>query len=158
MKSASSLLFCRDWSARLGRVLLAGVGLALAVSAPSLRADEVESNAAELIRTLPRGFIPPDINNHRTIFAPSTLARPLRVAIYEGSGSPEGGILNVGGRLQQVPGTTVQRLSAEQVGSMDLSGFDLLVFSGGLSTRQAAAIGEAGKDNVRRYAPAHTPR
>lgn len=117
-------------------------------------AQEVESNAAELIRSVPRGHIPPDINGFRTLFEPLPGARPLRVAIYEGRGSPEGGILNVGGRLEQIPGTTIERLSAEQVGSKDLSGYDLLVFSGGLSTRQAAAIGEAGKDNVRRYVAA----
>jgi len=138
---------------RFVRLLAACLLLATSL-VPGLSAQdttEPTSNAAELIRTVPRGVIPADINGHRTIIEPRTYQRPLRVAIYEGLGSPEGGILNVSGRLKQIPGTTVDRLSAEQIGTKDLTRYDVVVFSGGLSTRQASNIGESGKENIRRY-------
>jgi putative intracellular protease/amidase len=88
---------------------------------------------------------PPDL------FAPPAKVRPLRIAIFDGSGSSEKGIVNVTRRAQQLPGAKVTALKAEEIGTRDLTEFDIIMFSGGSGSAQAKAIGDAGKRNVREF-------
>lgn len=81
--------------------------------------------------------------------APKT--RPLSIAVYQGGGSGDDGIINVTKRASLLPGAKVTLLSAADFGKKDLTPFDIVVFSGGSGSKQAAAIGEAGRENVRKY-------
>ncbi|MET0262061.1 MAG: BPL-N domain-containing protein [Rariglobus sp.] len=97
-------------------------------------------------------LIPDDINGHRTIVAaPPAVSRTLSIAIYEGPGSGKGGVDNVSERASQIPGAKITRLTPEQVGTVDLSQFDIVAFSGGSGSGQARAIGEAGRANVKKF-------
>jgi glutamine amidotransferase-like uncharacterized protein len=95
--------------------------------------------------------VPQDINGNRTIFEAPGRTRPLTVAVYDDDGSGDGGVHNVSNRLLQIPGTQITTLTAEEVGTIDLKKFDLLVFTGGLHRKQSATLGEAGQDAVREY-------
>jgi putative intracellular protease/amidase len=89
--------------------------------------------------------------NATTVFAPPTAVRPLKVAIYQGGGSGDSGVNNVCARIDSLPNATVTRLTPEQVGTSDLSGYDAIIFSGGSGSAQAKAIGEAGRENVKKF-------
>ena len=105
--------------------------------------------AAAGAATAPAGPAAPP--NPPDLFAPPAAVRPLRVAIYEGPGAGAAGVETVSGRLRQLPGTTVTRVPAAEMGTHDLGVYDAIVFSGGSGSGQAKAIGEAGKENVRRF-------
>jgi len=123
-------------------VLLVALGLSI-----TLHAQTSEAPA----RT-PRFVIPPDINGHQTIVAPSPQSAPLRIAIYFGPGSGEGSVSTVEQRAQLIKDATVTRLTPEDVGLVDLSAhFDVIVFAGGAGLSQSNAIGKAGLDNVRNF-------
>jgi putative intracellular protease/amidase len=97
-------------------------------------------------------LIPDDINGYRTVIAPPPEApHALSIAIYDGPGSGKGGIDTVSQRALQIPGTTVTRLTAEEMGTVDLSRFDIVAFTGGSGSGQARAIGETGRANVKKF-------
>lgn len=89
--------------------------------------------------------------NPPNLFDPPTTVRPLRIAIYAGPGSGANGITHVTQRSQQLPGAQITTLAPAEIGSRDLSSFDIIIFSGGSGSAQAKAIGEAGKKNVRDF-------
>jgi hypothetical protein len=96
--------------------------------------------------------IPPDINGNKTIVAAPVSRKPLRVAIYDGPGSGDGGVQNVEDRALQLPGASVTRLTPVQIGTTDLAArFDVIIFSGGSGSGQARAIGEEGRAAVREF-------
>ena len=96
--------------------------------------------------------IPPDINGLKTIIAGPEAIRPIRVALYEGPGSGDGGVINVEASAHQIEGATVTRLTPAEIGTVNLSNrFDVVVFSGGSGSAQAKAIGEAGRANIRDF-------
>lgn len=97
--------------------------------------------------------IPPDINGNKTIVSePPRPSKTLRVAIYDGPGSGDGGIENVSDRAAQLPGARITRLTPSDVGSVDLkANFDVIIFSGGSGSGQAKAIGEEGRAAVREF-------
>lgn len=132
---------------------LFALGLLLAAAPFAAAQDSMEDMAKvpEAPEPPKQKIDPKAINNFKAIFAAPPKTRPLKVAIYEGKGSPEGGIKNVSDRLLQIPGTTITRLSAEEIGKNDLTPYDLVVFSGGLSNTQAKYIGPEGKENIRNY-------
>lgn len=85
------------------------------------------------------------------LFAAPAVTRPLRIAIYQGPGAGESGVATVTRRAQQLSGATVTALTPAEVGTQDLSSFNLLVFSGVSGSAQAKAIGEAGRLQVRAF-------
>jgi putative intracellular protease/amidase len=89
--------------------------------------------------------------NPPNLFAPPASVRPLQIAIYDGPGSGEQGIVNVSARARQLPDATVAALKPEEIGTRDLSQFDIIIFSGGSGSAQAKAIGEAGRKKVRQF-------
>lgn len=93
----------------------------------------------------------PVINDNKTVMSAPAQARPLRVAIYEGPGSGDKGVASVSARVKHIKGAKVTRLSPEQVGTADLSKFDVIVFSGGSGSAQSKAIGEQGRAAVRKF-------
>lgn len=94
------------------------------------------------------GEAPP---NPAGLFAPPATSVPLKIAIYQGPGSGEKGVDTVSLRARQLAGATVTPLSPAEIGSRDLSAFDIIVFSGGSGSAQARAIGDDGKRNVRQF-------
>ncbi len=123
------------------------VALAIALLLPSfaLLSQETEE-AASSSRS-----IPADLNGHRTLIAAPKAALPIRVAIFEGPGVGGSGVENVTKAVATMPGSTIEVLGPEAVGSADLKAFDVIVFPGGSGSKQSAAIGEAGKENVLRF-------
>jgi hypothetical protein len=113
------------------------------------------SLSEEATDTKPRSaapfVIPPNINGLKTIIPAPEKSRPLKVAIYNGKGAPIAGIQNMEAGIKSNPQSTVTRVKAEEMGTVDLQAFDVVVFSGGSGSSQAEAIGEAGKKNVREY-------
>ncbi len=95
--------------------------------------------------------IPPDINGLKTIVQPPGAAKPLKVGIFDGKGAPGEGINNVINVLKTLPQAQVTRIPGEQMGSIDLKQFDVVVFSGGSGSQQSKSIGEAGLKNVREF-------
>ncbi|MBL9180373.1 MAG: hypothetical protein JNM65_20085 [Verrucomicrobiaceae bacterium] len=95
--------------------------------------------------------IPPDINGLKTVIPPPVATEPLRVGIFDGKGAPDDGINNVINVLKTLPQTAVTRITAAQMGVIDLKQFDVVVFSGGSGSQQAKSIGEAGLRNVREF-------
>jgi hypothetical protein len=96
--------------------------------------------------------IPPDINGLKTIIGGPESIRPIRLALYDGPGSGDGGVDNVESSAHQIEGVTVTRLTPAEIGTINLlSRFDVVVFSGGSGSAQSKAIGEAGRVNIRDF-------
>lgn len=106
----------------------------------------------EETKTVPTTFvIPPDINGLKTVIPPPAASRPLKVGIFDGKGAPDGGINNVINVLKTLPQVAVTRITAGQMGVIDLKQFDVVVFSGGSGSQQSKSIGAAGLNNVREF-------
>ncbi|WP_166646924.1 BPL-N domain-containing protein [Prosthecobacter fusiformis] len=75
----------------------------------------------------------------------------MKVAIYDGEGSSKAGVEAVMKAVTSIPGGDVVLIPPAQMGDVDLSVFDVVVFSGGSARVQAKNIGELGKENVREY-------
>jgi type 1 glutamine amidotransferase len=113
-------------------------------------ASKVAAAATEAKRT-PGPVIPPDINGFKTIIEPMARPHPVKVAIYQGPGAPESSATNVSKVVALVPGASARIVTAEEVGTLDLTMFDVVVFPGGSGSGQAKAIGETGRAKVREY-------
>lgn len=96
-------------------------------------------------------IIPPDINDYKTIIAPPENPAPLKIAIFEGKGAPGGGIENVCAKVELMPGSTITRLKPEEIASGGLKGYDVVIFSGGSGSAQAASLGDEGREKVREF-------
>jgi predicted deacylase len=75
----------------------------------------------------------------------------LRVAVYD-----DGGTGGVGGRrveeqARQSLGACVCRVCGDDIRGGALEGFDVVVFPGGSGSREAASLGEAGRERVRAF-------
>ncbi len=109
-------------------------------------------SAQDVKKKAPAPFvIPPDVNGMKTIIAAPVQARKIKVGIYRGPGSPQGGVDNVINVLKPFPQATVVVLSGQEVGSLNLSSYDVLVFPGGSGSGQSKGIGESGLKNVRDF-------
>ncbi|CAM2992209.1 BPL-N domain-containing protein [Rariglobus hedericola] len=116
------------------------------MSPPSLLAQDDSPPSSK------SAVIPPDVNGFKTIVAAPEKTRPLRVAIYDGTGSGDSGIQNVEERAHQIPGAKVTRLAPDEVSTADLGArFDVIVFSGGSGSKQGNSIGPVGREKVREF-------
>jgi len=120
------------------------VVLSLVAHAQDSAQVEPKANATAFV-------IPPDINGLKTIVQPPGAAKEVKVGIFDGKGAPGDGINNVINVLKTLPLATVTRIPGDQMGTIDLKQFDVIVFSGGSGSQQAKSIGEAGLKNVREY-------
>ena len=96
-------------------------------------------------------LIPSDINQNKIIIPPTEINGFLSIAIYKGEGSTEEGIENVKNNVRTVTNIEIIEINSEQVQNDDLSKFDIIIFSGGSGSKQAEAIGEKGKENIRNF-------
>lgn len=75
----------------------------------------------------------------------------INIAIYDGPGNGGAGVSNVANNIRQVLGIELIHLTADEIQTQDLSVFDVIIFAGGSGSKQAEAIGELGRNNVRTF-------
>lgn len=110
------------------------------------------ASAQGVKKTVPAPFVvPPDVNGMKTIIAAPVQTRKIKIGIYRGTGSPQSGVDNVINVLKPFPQATVVVLNGQEVGSLELSSYDVLVFPGGSGSGQSKGIGESGLKNVRDF-------
>ncbi len=136
----------------LGSAFAAETTPASAPTAPSAPAgDSTAPKAKKAAAPAVADTTQPLPGNPADLFAAPANVRPLKIAIYDGPGSGAGGIVSVTKRAQQLPGAKVTALKPEEMGTRDLSEFDVVIFSGGSGSAQSKAIGDAGRENVRKF-------
>ena len=77
--------------------------------------------------------------------------QPVRVALYHGPGTGGKGPPNLLKRLSCPPQFTITNVSPEQIRGGALTNYDAVIFAGGSASAQAEAIGEIGREAVRRF-------
>jgi glutamine amidotransferase-like uncharacterized protein len=77
----------------------------------------------------------------------------IRVALYDDSGSTGKGIPAVSEQLGRVPDIEVTKLDADGIRA-GLSGYDVVIFTGGSGGKQANTIGLLGREQTRRFVEA----
>lgn len=146
----------KNWAWVYGIAYLAvmsGGGMRLeAAEAGTSSATEKKPTKKEAIAPpTARSVIPPDINGFKTVIAAPKVAKPLRVAIYQGPGAPESSAENVQRVVKLMSGTTARIITGDEVKQLALSQFDVVVFPGGSGSGQAKGIGEEGREKVREF-------
>jgi len=110
----------------------------------------VPASAQGVKKTVPPPFVvPPDVNGMKSIIPAPVQTREITVGIYCGPGSPRGGVDNVLNVLKPFSKVKTVVLSGQDVSSLNISAYDVLVFPGG--SGQSKGIGEAGLKNVREF-------
>jgi glutamine amidotransferase-like uncharacterized protein len=103
-------------------------------------------------KTVPPPFVvPPDVNGMKSIIPAPAQTREITVGIYRGLGSPQSGVDNVLNVLRPFPKMKAVVLSGQEVGGLNISAYDVLVFPGGSGSGQSKGIGAAGLKNVREF-------
>jgi putative intracellular protease/amidase len=75
----------------------------------------------------------------------------IRVALFEDEGAFGQGIPRITGQLGKTTDITVTKLTGKQIAGGALKNFDVVIFSGGSGGKESAALGEAGREEVRRF-------
>lgn len=86
--------------------------------------------------------------------APASVAeRPalLRVALYKGPGTGGEGPPSLMKRMQQPPESSITQVTPEEIAGGILTNFNVVIFGGGSGSKQAEALGEAGRAQVRSF-------
>ncbi len=78
-------------------------------------------------------------------------AKPVRVALFNDDGAFGQGIPRITEQLGKTPEIKVTKVSGKQIADGVLKDFDVVIFSGGSGSKEAAAIGAAGRENVRNF-------
>lgn len=77
-------------------------------------------------------------------------SRPLRVALFDDDGAGERGKKTVREQLSQ-RGMEVALMKGRDIAEKGLAGFDVVIFTGGSASKQGNALGEKGRENVRKF-------
>ncbi len=110
----------------------------------SLRVRQHRLAVHTLLRELGMASVGPD-----TLFPPQRKPGEIRVALYDAEGAtPKVGAVEA--KLLAIEGVVVRRVGPAEIGTA-LGQFDVVVFPGGSASRQARAIGAAGREAVRRF-------
>ena len=72
----------------------------------------------------------------------------LHIALYKGPGTGGNGPPSLRQRLNHAPETSITEVSPEQIRDGALTNYQVVVFAGGSGSKEAEAIGEAGRSNV----------
>lgn len=123
--------------------------LALALGHASFSQENPAPTAPEV--KAPKFVTPPDVNGMKTVIAPTRSARPLKVAIFSGNGSPQSSVDVAAKAVGFVPNASFTILKGEDIGTTELKAYDVIVFPGGSGSAQSKTIGEAGLNNVREF-------
>lgn len=117
----------------------------ISACAPALAQDE------EKPKTTTKFVVPPDVNGNKTVIALPETRRPIKVGVYSGPGAPQSSVDAVVKVMKPFSEATTVILTGEEIGTLNLSAYDVLVFPGGSGSGQSKGIGEAGLKNVREF-------
>lgn len=78
-------------------------------------------------------------------------ARPIRVALFDDSGSFGKGVPKVSEQLGAAKDMKVTMVKGSDIAAGVLKDYDAVVFTGGSGSKQAAALGDAGRQQVRDF-------
>jgi putative intracellular protease/amidase len=77
--------------------------------------------------------------------------KPIRVALFNDDGAFGLGIPRITEQLGKTSDIKVTKVTGKEIASGVLKDFDVVIFSGGSGSKEAAAIGDAGREEVRRF-------
>jgi putative intracellular protease/amidase len=75
----------------------------------------------------------------------------IRVALFDDAGVAGKGVPRVTELLKKTSDIKVSKVTGSQVAAGALTNFDVVMFTGGSGSKQAGALGEQGRENVRRF-------
>ena len=78
-------------------------------------------------------------------------AKPIRVALFNDDGAFGLGIPRITEQLGKTDDIKVTKVTGREIAEGALKDFDVVIFSGGSGSKEAAAIGDAGREEVRRF-------
>ena len=78
-------------------------------------------------------------------------SRNIRVALFDDDGAFGEGIPRITEQLGKTGDIKVTKVSGKEIAAGVLKDFDVVVFSGGSGSKESAAIGDAGREEVRRF-------
>ena len=78
-------------------------------------------------------------------------AKPIRVALFDDDGAFGKGVPNVTAQLGKTTDIKVTKVKGKEIAAGVLKDFDVVIFSGGSGSKEAEAIGEKGRENVREF-------
>ena len=78
-------------------------------------------------------------------------AKPIRVALYDDAGSTGKGVPCVTELLGKDASFKLTVFKGSEIASGALKDFDVVIFTGGSGSKQAAGLGEAGRAEVRKF-------
>ena len=78
-------------------------------------------------------------------------AEPIKVAVYDDKGAAGKGIPSVEAILGRTPDIKVTKLKGAEIAAGGLKGYDLVMFTGGSGSAEAAGLGEKGREEVREF-------
>lgn len=85
------------------------------------------------------------------LFDAPRVTRSLKIAVYFGGGAGKSNSQLLVTAAERLEGATAIAISPEELSTVNLSQFDILVFAGGSGSGQARAIGENGLNKVRDF-------
>ena len=81
----------------------------------------------------------------------SAEATPIRVALFNDDGAFGQGVTRITEQLGKAAGITLTKVTGREIAAGVLKDFDVVIFSGGSGSKEAAALGDAGREDVRRF-------
>jgi predicted deacylase len=75
----------------------------------------------------------------------------LRIALYKGPGTGGDGPPNLLKKFDRTPNCSITSISPEEIQANTLTNFDVVIFAGGSGSKQAGALGDSGRVNVRHF-------
>ena len=76
---------------------------------------------------------------------------PIRVALYDDAGAFGKGVPRVTEILSKAPDVKLTVVKGSDIAGGALKDYDVVIFTGGSGSKQAAGIGEAGREQVRQF-------
>jgi glutamine amidotransferase-like uncharacterized protein len=89
-----------------------------------------------------------------TISTPSLFAedaKPIRVALFDDAGSAGKGVPKVKEQLGKAGDMQVTIVKGPDIAAGVLTNYDVVIFTGGSGSKQAASLGEGGREEVRKF-------
>ena len=78
-------------------------------------------------------------------------AKPIRVALFNDDGAFGLGVPRITEQLGKTADIQVTKVTGKEIAAGVLKDFDVVIFSGGSGSKEAAALGDAGREDVRRF-------
>ena len=81
----------------------------------------------------------------------SAADKPIRVALYDDAGAFGKGVPRISEQLGKVKDVKLTIVKGPEIAGGVLKDYDVVIFSGGSGSKQAGGIGEAGREEVRKF-------